>query len=121
MTTSELKMRFTEVIRAAEDFSDANIKRIFVEALCAHLEENGLDLANKGKEWTDHELRAILLDAPTKENCLKYAQAFKRSPGSIEQVYRWAMTPAQKVEESRGDNVFVLQIKRVSKELGWKA
>jgi hypothetical protein len=121
MTKVELRKSFLDLMEQTPDLSDADLKRIFIEALCDHLEGRGFDLANKGKEWTDLELRAVLLDAPTKENCLKFAQAFRRSPGSIEQIYRWALTPTERVEEIRSDNKFVLQIKRVSKEIGWKA
>ena len=121
MSKAELRKKFIDLMEQATDLSDADLKRIFIEALCDHLETRGFDLANKGKEWSDLELRTVLLDAPTKENCLKFAQAFRRSPGSIEQIYRWALTPAERIEETRSDNTFVLQIKRVSKEIGWKA
>ena len=121
MSKAELKQKFIEVLQLSDELGDAEIKRVFVEAMCEHLEAKTWDQSNKGKEWTDTELRVLLLDAPTKENCLKYALAFRRSVGSIELIYRWAMTPAKEIEETRSDNVFVQQIKRVSKELGWKA
>lgn len=121
MSKAELKKRFIDALEGLEDLSEAEAKRIFIEALCEHMELNPWDQSNKGKEWTDAELKVVMLDAPTKENCLKYALAFRRSVGSIELIYRWAMTPTKEIEEARSDNVFVLQIKRVSKELGWKA
>lgn len=46
------------------------------------------DISNKGEKWADEELKIILSDAPTKENCVKYAKLFKRGYGSIEQIYR---------------------------------
>ncbi|MFA5022839.1 MAG: hypothetical protein WC537_01035 [Candidatus Paceibacterota bacterium] len=76
---------------------------------------------NKGKPWTDSELEAVLSDAPTKDNCEKYAKAFKRGRGSIEQIYRWAMTSKKEIMEKRGDEKFVNQIKKVSKKIGWVA
>lgn len=74
---------------------------------------------NKGNSWTDEELMVILSDAPTKVNCTKYAQAFKRGTGSIEQIYRWAMTSRKEINEKRPGEKFVLQIKRISKKIGW--
>lgn len=76
---------------------------------------------NKGKPWTDDELAVVLSDAPTKDNCIKYAKAFKRGIGSIEQIYRWAMTSKKEIKQKRGNEKFVNQIKRVSKKLGWVA
>ncbi len=74
---------------------------------------------NKGKSWSDAELAVILSDAPTKSNCEKYAQAFKRGLGSIEQIYRWAMTSKKDIKRKRGDEKFVNQVKRISKKVGW--
>ena len=79
------------------------------------------DKPNSGKEWTDAELRIVLQDAPTKANCVKYAKLFGRGYGSIEQIYRWASADDRTVEEKRPDDSFVAQIKRIAKELGWRA
>lgn len=80
------------------------------------------DQSNKGKPWTDEELKVVLSFAPTKENCLLLAKAFKRGYGSIEQIFRWATTDLGKIKESeRKNNAFILQIKRIYKELGWRA
>ncbi|MGF3141222.1 hypothetical protein ACQV2S_00960 [Facklamia sp. P13064] len=73
---------------------------------------------NKGKSWTDEELKIILLDAPTRKNCLKYARIFKRGYGSIEQIYRWSTTATKDMTEERKEDSFIKQIKRVSKEIG---
>ncbi|MGB4588970.1 MAG: hypothetical protein WBI17_07015 [Clostridiaceae bacterium] len=76
---------------------------------------------NKGKEWTDEELKVVLSFSPNKENCLKLARAFNRGYGSIEQIYRWAATSDKSLEEKgRYEDKFVLQIKRVAKECGWR-
>lgn len=74
---------------------------------------------NKGKPWTDEELEVVLSDAPTKANCEKYAKAFKRGVGSIEQIYRWAMTSKKDINKKRPGEKFVNQVKRVSKIVGW--
>lgn len=76
------------------------------------------DTRNKGKKWTDEELKIILSDAPSKSNCLKYAKLFHRGYGSIEQIYRWSTTTQQDIDEIRPDDAFVAQIKRVAKEIG---
>lgn len=73
---------------------------------------------NKGKAWTDEQLKIILSDAPTKTNCLKYARLFQRGYGSIEQIYRWSTTTQQDVDTVRPDDKFIAQIKKVAKELG---
>lgn len=80
--------------------------------------EDKRDTSNKGEKWTDGELKIILSDAPTQQNCLKYAILFKRGYGSIEQIYRWSTTQDQKLSERRKEDSFIQQIKRVSKELG---
>ena len=76
------------------------------------------DVTKKGEKWTDEELKIILADAPTKENCVKYARLFKRAYGSIEQIYRWSVTPKKDMTDERKEDSFVQQVKRVAKELG---
>lgn len=80
------------------------------------------DQSNKGNPWTDDELKVVLSFAPTKENCILLAKAFKRGYGSIEQIFRWATTDTKRIKESeRKDDAFILQIKRIYKEMGWRA
>lgn len=77
---------------------------------------------NKGRPWTDEELRVVLSFAPTKENILKLAKGFKRSYGSIEQIFRWAVTTdVEIINKGREDDSFIKQIRRLYKEMGWKA
>lgn len=76
------------------------------------------DVTKKREKWTDEELKIILADAPTKENCVKYARLFKRGYGSIEQIYRWSVTPKKDMTDERKEDSFVQQVKRVAKELG---
>lgn len=79
------------------------------------------DDSNKGKEWSDDELRIVLSFSPTKTNCLFLAKAFKRGYGSIEQIFRWASTSDRVIsDKGRTDDKFIQQVKRVSKEVGWR-
>ena len=80
--------------------------------------ETKRDITNKGEKWTDEELKIILSAAPTKENCVKYARLFKRGYGSIEQIYRWSVTPKKDMSDERKKDSFVKQVKRIAKELG---
>ena len=80
--------------------------------------EDKRDTSNKGKKWTDEQLKIILSDAPSVQNCMKYAILFKRGYGSIEQIYRWSTTQNQDLSERRKEDSFIQQIKRVAKELG---
>jgi len=74
---------------------------------------------NKGKPWTDNELKVVLSDAPTKNNCIKYAKAFKRGYGGVAQIYQWAATKKKEIKRKRPDDKFVNQIKNISKKLDW--
>ena len=80
--------------------------------------EDRRDTSNKGKPWKDEELKIVLSDAATESNCLKYAKLFHRGYGSIEQIYRWAKTEQNEIDRKRPDDKFILQIKKVVKELG---
>ena len=56
-------------------------KMMLVHSLLVEYEkenEEKRDTTNKGSKWTDEELKIILMDAPTKENCVKYDRLFKR-------------------------------------------
>lgn len=84
-------------------------------------EKAGFDESNKGKPWTDEELRVVLQHAPTKENCMLLARAFRRGYGSIEQIFRWAASTRDEVAAKRPEDTFVKQIKRVARQVGWRA
>jgi hypothetical protein len=62
----------------------------------------------------------LLRDRMTTEN-LKHARAFNRGYGAIEQIYRWAATSDAEVKRKRCSDEFIAQIKRVAKQLGWRA
>ncbi len=76
---------------------------------------------NFGKPWSDRDLRVILQSAPTMENCLRYAKLFGRGYGSIELIYRWASTADKDIPEDKAGDVFIAHIKRIAKEVGWRA
>lgn len=40
--------------------------------------ENGWDAPNENEYWSDDQLRVILSDSPTQENCVRHAKAFGR-------------------------------------------
>ena len=83
--------------------------------------ERGYDESNRGKSWTDDELRLILQLPPTKENIIKLAKAFKRGYGSIEQIYRWAAEDKKTIQQKIPNDAFIQQIKRIVTEVGWRA
>ncbi len=96
-------------------------KMMLVHSLLVEYEkenEEKRDTTNKREKWTDEELKIILMDAPTKENCVKYARLFKRGYGSIEQIYRWSVTAWTDMDDERKEHSFVQQIKKVAKEIG---
>ena len=98
-----------------EDKMDA-IRELLVDYQREH--DNQYDTSNKGKPWDDKDLVMILSNAPTKENCSKFAFLFEHGYGSIEQIYCWAATPSNKLEEKgRAEDAFVLQVKKIAKRL----
>ncbi|HEM3072529.1 hypothetical protein ACJBYX_07500 [Streptococcus suis] len=124
MKKSDFKKElFTVFNFSIEDLSFLE-KINFIEAALIDFQKDNveLDTSNKGKPWTDEELKIILSDAATKQNCIKYAKLFKRSYGSIEQIYRWSTTPQKEInEKGRGDDSFIQQIKRIYKEIGLRS
>jgi hypothetical protein len=121
MSVREIKSLFKEIIEEHAEWDPYELRRLFTEAVREWELEKGCSENQKGEPWTDDELRAVLSDAPTKENCLKHARAFRRGYGSIEQIYRWAATPEPEIRRKRPDDTFIAQIKRVAKQLGWRA
>jgi len=120
------KMEFREAVRRllSQQVSDLSLddKIALLEQCVIEAQEGAnLDESNKGKSRTDEELRVILKHAPTKENCMLLARSFRRGYGSIEQIFRWAATSGPEVEAKRPDHAFVQQIKRVAKQVGWRA
>lgn len=121
MKKREFKEALYEVLNVHVESMDFDEKMVFVEKLLIDFQrdnEEKRDTSNKRKKWTDEELRVVLSDAPSKSNCLKYAKIFHRGYGSLEQIYRWAYTQQEDIDRKRGDDKFILQVKRIAKELG---
>lgn len=123
MNKKEFKERFFALLEeGVNDFSPLEKVKVIRDFLVEYEKEIDYDTSNKGNEWTDDELKVVLSFAPTKENCIKLAKAFKRGYGSIEQIYRWAVISDKDLKNSeRKDDKFINQIKRVYKEIGWRA
>ncbi len=115
-------MKRSEFFEALDKLSVENKTKNIKDYVFENEKNKNYDQSNKGKPWTDDELRVVLSFAPTKENCLLLARAFKRGYGSIEQIFRWATTDLKTIKNSdRKDDAFILQVKRIYKELGWRA
>lgn len=71
--------------------------------------------------WSDDELRVVLSHAPTHDNTLRLAKAFKRGYGSIELIYRWAGQSEKRIADARADDAFIQHVRRIRKELGWRS
>ncbi|MBI1894242.1 MAG: hypothetical protein HYS14_09045 [Candidatus Rokubacteria bacterium] len=120
------KTEFRNAVRAllVEQVADLSLDdkfAIFQQCCIAAQEAAGFDEGNKGKSWTDEELRVVLQQAPTKENCMLLARAFRRGYGSIEQIFRWAASTDDEVGAKRPDDAFIQQIKRIGRQVGWRA
>lgn len=122
MSIQQIKGAFRDVIEEHADVDPYELRRIFTEVIREMEIEVGWEQNRRGKPWSDDELRIVLSDAPTKENCLKHARGFGRGYGAIEQIYRWAATDDKRIaQKGRAEDTFVQQIKRVAKQLGWRA
>ena len=115
MKKQDYKLEIYKLLDLELDDSSLDTKIQFVKKVLIDYQkdhEDQYDVSNKGKPW-------ILSDAPTKENCAKYAVLFKRGYGSIEQIYRWAAIPINSLEgKGRSNDSFVLQIKKVARQIG---
>lgn len=120
MTKREVENLLKDIVHGS-GLEIGEVRRIFRKVVADFETKTGWDERNKGQSWTDAELRVVLSDAPTQENCIKHAQAFNRGYGSIEQIYRWAVTPDKVIKGKGLEDSFRLKIKRVAKELGWRA
>lgn len=122
MKKSEFKDEVFKLLDSKVEGLDLNEKLNLVRAYLIEIEKDTeYEESNKGKEWSDDELRIVLSFSPTKANCLFLAKAFKRGYGSIEQIFRWASTSDKVIsDKGRADDKFIQQVKRVSKEIGWR-
>jgi hypothetical protein len=121
MSVQQIKQGFRRIFRQNNSLNSYELKRIFQEAFSDWEIERGWPEGEKGKPWTDDELRVVLSDPPTKGNCLKHARGFQRGYGAIEQIYRWAATSDAEIKKRRPTDKFVKQIRKVAKQLGWRA
>ncbi len=121
MSVQQIKREFRDILKSYSTIDADELKRIFAESVLEFEFEKGWDENSKSDSWTDDELRIILSDAPTKENCLKHAKGFKRGYGAIEQIYRWAAATDKRIKSERPKDAFVARVKRVAKQLGWRA
>ena len=122
MKKSDYKTELHRLLDAAVDGMTFDQQMAYTEELVLKYQIKNdtkrSSIENKGKSWTDDQLRIILSAAPSKSNCIKYARLFQRGYGSIEQIYRWSTTTQQDIDEVRPDDKFIAQIKRIAKELG---
>ena len=117
MTKKEFRTELFDTLSKSIDGMTFDEQITYVEKLFISFQKDNemkRDTSNKGKEWTDEQLKIILSDAASASNCMKYAKIY----GSIEQIYRWSTTPQKDVDRKRGDDKFVLQVKRIARELG---
>jgi hypothetical protein len=122
MNKSEFKKEVDELINSNVEGLSFDEKISLIRQRIIEIEKNSdFDSSNKGNSWTDEELRLVLKTAPTKENCLMLARTFRRGYGSIEQIFRWAAEDQATINKNRPDDSFIKQIKRIAKEVGWRA
>ena len=91
MKRREFKEELFSLLEVSIDGMNFEEKMRYIEKLLIDFEkenEDKRDTSNKGKPWTDEELKIILSDAPTSKNCMKYAKIFRRGYGSILQIFR---------------------------------
>ena len=115
-------MKRSEVFELLDNTISIADRKFLSDYIFEKAQQDNWDQSNKGKPWTDDELKVVLSFAPTKENCLLLARAFKRGYGSVEQIFRWATTDTKTIMQGdRKEDSFILQIKRIYKEMGWRA
>jgi hypothetical protein len=122
MTKAEFKKQIITLLDASVDGLAAEDKAALVRRTVTEFEkEQTWDQSNSREPWSDDELRVVLSRAPTHENTLRLAKAFRRGYGSIEQIYRWAGQSERRIADPRADDTFVQRIKHIRKELGWRS
>jgi hypothetical protein len=122
MTKSEFKEQLLSLITMDIGGLSAHDKvSMAKKVLFEFLKDTGLSEDNKGKPWSDDELRIVLSMAPTHQNILQLARAFKGGYGSIEQIFRWAGQSEKRINQARSGDMFIQQIRRIRKEVGWRS
>ena len=87
MSLQAIKAEFRQFINDHQPIDPYELRRIFSEVIREWEMEKGWDETRKGESWTDDELRSILGDAPTRENCLTcvshFPGRFSARPGPV--------------------------------------
>ncbi len=82
MKKSEFREKVDDILAADVDNIDWDEKAAIVRQRIVEAEKSlSFNTENSGNSWTDEELRVILKTAPTKENCIFLARAFRRGYG----------------------------------------
>ena len=122
MRKQEFREAILSILQQNVDDLPNDVKVPFVRQVLVDYEKSlPHNEGNKGQPWTDEELRLILTTPPTKENIMVLAKAFKRGYGSIEQIFRWAAEDQKAIATKRAGDTFIQQIKRIAREVGWRA
>src|SRR6266478_5591804 len=104
MNKREFKQAVTKLLSTAVDDLTLDERIAVLRRTVVEIERAApVDDSNKGKPWSNAELRTILRSAPTMENCVGFAKAFRRGYGSIEQIYRWAAEDQRSIDDKRPD------------------
>ena len=120
MKKNEFRAQVREVLQVEVEGLAAQEKLAIVRKLAVEAETvSEFDNSNRGQSWSDEELRVIFRTAPTRENCIALAKAFKRGYGAIQQIYQWGSMSKVDIEKIQGNNAFHKQIKRIASEVGW--
>lgn len=82
MTKKQIEEQLRKLL-GESGVSIGELRRIFGKVMVEYEQEIGWPESDKGKSWTGAELRVVLSDAPTKENCVKHAKAFARGYGAL--------------------------------------
>ena len=122
MTKAEFKKQVLGLLSTPVDSLSDDETLAFVRRTVTEFEKAQLwDKSNTNGTWSDDELRIVLSFAPTHQNTLRLAKAFKRGYGSIELIYRWAGQSEKRIADARADDAFIQRIRRIRKELGWRS
>lgn len=120
MNEDSIKKDLREVIGKHKETDYYDLRRLFEEVIVEFEIEQSWEMNDVIDSWTDDELRIILTNSPTKDNCLKYARALKRGYHEIAQVYIWANESENMIRGKRPDHAAIAQIKRIAKQFRWR-
>lgn len=123
MTKAEFRRQLKELLSQSVSGLDSWEARVsyLIQSVVEIDKTRPYDQSNRKKSWTDDEIRLVLQHAPTKENIARLNRAFRRGPGSVEQIFRWVAKSDRHIRQKRPNDLFIQQIKRLAAELGWRA